>query len=157
MRMLYLDDFRNPIDSYHTMKDTIYLSGKWNIVRNYNEFKQYIEDNGIPDIVSFDHDLADEHYTPAEYWDHYEASEEYQNQRYPEYKEKTGYDCLMFLLEHVLNPDARVNIIPSILIHTANPVGRDKMKAAINSFNRYIDMATEPMDRGDEDDFPEDH
>ena len=51
---LYLDDQRTPtetIPGYHP----------WNVVRNYEEFTKWIIENGIPDLVSFDHDLAEEH------------------------------------------------------------------------------------------------
>ena len=46
---LYLDDIRNP------------KTDGWIIVRSYNEFIKWIEVNGIPDEISFDHDLAHEH------------------------------------------------------------------------------------------------
>jgi len=29
---------------------------------------------GLPDAISFDHDLSSEHYTPEYFWDDYEAS-----------------------------------------------------------------------------------
>ena len=34
---------------------------KWVVVKNYDEFTEYIEKNGIPDYISFEHDLAPEH------------------------------------------------------------------------------------------------
>ena len=44
---LYLDDIRNP------------ATEGWNIVRSYEEFVQFIMQNGMPDLISFDHDLGD--------------------------------------------------------------------------------------------------
>ncbi len=43
---LYLDDIRNP-------KTT-----GWDIVRSYEEFVEYINTNGLPEIMSLDHDLG---------------------------------------------------------------------------------------------------
>lgn len=156
--MLYLDDFRNPVDSYHMFKDTIYLREGWDVVRNYEEFVVYIKENGIPDLISFDHDLADEHYVPQEYWDHYEDSKSCQEERYPDYKEKTGYDCLNFLLE-ILMENRKELPLPKILFHTANPVGRDNMKKSVMSFNRKLNLMKrrdEDLNMGDEDIYPED-
>ena len=45
MTKLYLDDQRTPIEK------------GWTVVRNYKEFVAYIENNAMPDIISFDHDL----------------------------------------------------------------------------------------------------
>ena len=45
MVKLFLDDIRKPPDV------------DWFIVRNYNQFIDWIDKNGLPDIISFDHDL----------------------------------------------------------------------------------------------------
>lgn len=55
---LFLDDIRNPSDCIHYMYTPIYTSVDWVIVRNYNEFVKTIEEKGLPEIVSFDHDLG---------------------------------------------------------------------------------------------------
>ena len=49
LKKLYLDDVRIP------------QTEGWEIVRNYDDFVKWIEENGLPDIVSFDHDLAEVH------------------------------------------------------------------------------------------------
>ena len=50
---LFLDDIRIPKDVYEYIKNDIYLSLDWDIVRTYNDFVQYITDTGLPDIISF--------------------------------------------------------------------------------------------------------
>ena len=58
---LYLDDLRTPTETlpgYHP----------WNVVRNYDEFKEWILRNGVPDLISFDHDLGEEHMNDNEFW-----------------------------------------------------------------------------------------
>lgn len=47
MNKLFLDDIRQPPDN------------TWIVVRNFNEFKNHILKHGIPDMISFDHDLGD--------------------------------------------------------------------------------------------------
>ena len=43
-KALFLDDIRIPKDVYEYIKNDIYLSVDWDIVRNYNDFVQYITD-----------------------------------------------------------------------------------------------------------------
>lgn len=56
---LFLDDFRDPIDSSYYLKNPIYVNLEWVVVRNYDSFVKHIEENGIPETISFDHDLAE--------------------------------------------------------------------------------------------------
>ena len=58
MKRLFLDDLREPVDAYTYTHNKVYLE-EWDVVKHYTEFTEYIEKNGIPDIVSFDHDLSD--------------------------------------------------------------------------------------------------
>ena len=61
---LFLDDVRNPKDCCQYMPDAkFYFNSEFVIVRNYDEFVNFIRKNGLPNIISFDHDLADEHYS----------------------------------------------------------------------------------------------
>ena len=60
---LFLDDKRNVTDTYKYTNNPVYLSGDWIIVRNYDSFVDTIKKHGLPNFVSFDHDLADPHYT----------------------------------------------------------------------------------------------
>ena len=66
-RYLFLDDVRQVMDTFHYTKHPVYTEDNWDVVRNYNEFCNYIQDNGVPALISFDHDLADEHYSPEMY------------------------------------------------------------------------------------------
>lgn len=60
---LFLDDERNP---YKVTWVKLPL-GPWVVVRNYDQFIKHITNHGIPSFVSFDHDLADEHYRQSMY------------------------------------------------------------------------------------------
>lgn len=98
-KLLWLDDFRNPSD---------YVVGDYDIslVKSYAEFCKFITDNGLPDIVCFDHDLGEE---------------------------KSGYDCAKFLVnycqEHNLD-------IPEFDIQSTNSVGKENIRSLMNNWHR---------------------
>lgn len=131
-KKLYLDDFRYPKLSFDYTKNIIYNDKDWDIVKNYDEFVSYIETNGLPNLISFDHDLADEHYTPSIYWNDYNKSKEYQEKQV--YKEKTGLDCAKWLVEYCINNQQK---LPQFLCHSQNPVGADNIMAYLNNFLKY--------------------
>ena len=137
---LFLDDVRVPSDV--TWSKFPYADMEWNIVRSYAEFVAYIEKNGMPDVISFDHDLADEHYTPEEYWNDYEASKAYQEAR--NYTEKTGNDCAKWLVEYCL--DNNVTMAPLILVHSLNPVGADNIRNTIKGLGKVCSRNEPPTD-----------
>jgi hypothetical protein len=83
---LFLDDYRMPKDAFAYMHLKIYLDVEWIVVRNYQAFISLIEGKGIPDMISFDHDLADEHYD----------KEIVQGQTYDEIYELFDYDKKFF-------------------------------------------------------------
>lgn len=82
--VLWLDDYRDPYANNMTwarlFSPISVNNSKIVWVRNYNEFCTWITDNGIPDAICFDHDLADI----------YDGNE------------KTGYDCAKFLGEYCI-------------------------------------------------------
>src|SRR5690606_31347276 len=101
---------------------TAYTAPDWLIVRDFNEFVAAVEAHaGDLSHVSFDHDLADTHYHETMY----QGREEYE-QYLLTVKERTGYDCAVFLKEYYeemnegLDEDETYPL-PIILIHTMNP------------------------------------
>lgn len=122
---LYLDDCRIPtetIPGYHP----------WNVVRNYDEFQKWIIENGVPDLVSFDHDLAPEHMN-----DYYNqvATQGYQHPDYASYKEKTGVDCANFLVEYC----QKMNVeLKQCCVHSHNPVGGKNIQDFLNGFKKHM-------------------
>lgn len=125
-KMLFLDDKRIPTDVYSYKENASFLYDlKWDIVRNYDEFSNYLTLNNIPDIVSFDHDLHEEHYTPSEYWDDYNESEAYQLKAKQNYEVPTGETCAL-LLKNAFNKNGVEPL--KLLFHSQNPVGVNWMK-----------------------------
>lgn len=108
MRKLFLDDMRKPPD------------WTWDVVRNYQQFVRFITLNGVPDIISFDHDLGQEHYEVID-WDGKLHDHLNGQIPYDKFTEKTGYDCAKWLVEGNLLPK-------SYLVHSLNPVGAQNIK-----------------------------
>ncbi len=124
--ILFLDDIRNPTLIYPASVDT-----DWVIAKNYDEFVKVITDNGLPTLISFDHDLADEHYRPSMY-----AADGHYSNYYSDgtFREKTGYDCAKWLIEHCL--DKNIDL-PKWNVHSANPVGRKNIEQLLSNYDRY--------------------
>lgn len=127
MKRLFLDDERFPqtalrgglvdfdVDLYKNDSD-------WFIARNYDEFVDYIIKNGMPEYVSFDHDLADIKYNMGK--------------MSFSYREKTGYDCAKWLADYCYDNGFK---LPKYQVHSANSVGKkniqDYLKNASKHFN----------------------
>lgn len=124
-RALYLDDVRTPTETltgYHP----------WEIVRNYEEFVAWITQNGIPYLISFDHDLSKEHMD--DYFNQV-ALVGYQFPDYDNYKEKTGMDCARWLGEYVQNNQAQLHLVS---VHSHNPVGTTNIQSYINGLKKHM-------------------
>ena len=52
MYNLFLDDIRNPKEVYEYTFRYLYLEKEWKVVKNYDEFVETIQVNGIPNIIS---------------------------------------------------------------------------------------------------------
>jgi hypothetical protein len=129
--LLWLDDIRNPYINEENRVPSSKNGKAYNInwVLNYKQFTQWIQMYGLPDAISFDHDLAEEHYTPEYFWNNYEESKKFQDWKYKTYKEKTGKNCAIWLVEYCKEKNLN---IPKFHIHSANPVGVDYIKEVLN-------------------------
>jgi len=122
---LYLDDVRTPTET---------ISGyyPWHVVRSYEEFKNFIMLSGMPDLISFDHDLADEH--SNDYFNQV-AAQGYQQPNYESYKEKTGLDCAKFLVEYCQKMKISLK---QCCVHSHNPVGAKNIQDFLNGFKKHM-------------------
>jgi hypothetical protein len=113
---IYLDDVRTPVED------------SWEVARNYDEFVSKVLHHGLTNVelISLDHDLGDtamvEYYTNVKH--NYKL--EYENIR-----EKTGYDCCKWLVNHSLDENTP---LPLIYVHSANPIGSSNMMGYINNY-----------------------
>jgi hypothetical protein len=128
--LLWLDDNRDPETSPYLGKyvpDHEAYEIVW--VKTYNEFTKWITDNELPLKISFDHDLADEHYAPNERWDDYNKWADEQD-----FKEKTGMDCVKWLVDYCLDNNKQ---LPTWSCHSANPSGVENMTGLLLSFMKH--------------------
>lgn len=129
---LFLDDIRHPYDCISYMPSPgIYSKYRWKTVRNYDEFVSFVTENGLPDVISFDHDLADEAYSSKMH----EGIEEY-NKLYATFKEKTGYDCAKWLADYCMDNKIR---LPEFHVHSMNPAGGENIKKYLENFRKHQD------------------
>lgn len=136
-RFLFLDDVRTPfaVANYILPIELReqYRKEPWFIVRDYTEFVNYIKIYGIPDVVSFDHDLHQDHYNEQMFIN----AEEY-NKLYDTFQEKTGLNCVRYLLEQCINQQY---CFPESFCHSMNPVGKNNILSVIKQgyeFNKIF-------------------
>jgi hypothetical protein len=138
---LFLDDLRKPEHAYIYPKrngagliietqSLKYVSNvqndDWIVVRNYDDFVKTIEEKGLPDVVSFDHDLS------TEYVQHYyKVTEKTGIIEYGNLKPDSGYHCAKFICQKCLEKNTP---FPRYFIHSANKWGGENIKNYIENF-----------------------
>lgn len=115
---LFLDDVRFPKDCLtivngNSIDTQIYLNEIWAIVRSYNEFVAWIETHGLPDFISFDHDLG----LPE----------------IPDMDEQNGMTCAKWLVDYCMDNDLS---IPEYVVHSQNPVGKRNIELLLEFYKR---------------------
>jgi hypothetical protein len=132
---LFLDDIRIPKDAIGLVPDKhnkFYWENDWEIVTNYDDFVQHIELNGVPNFVSFDHDLGDT--AMDEYFRNVATNGtlDYEN-----IEEKTGLDCAKFLVEYCVDKNQP---LPEYLVHSANPVGKKNIESFLENAKKHLSL-----------------
>ena len=101
MNKLYLDDLRLlPDDSYI-------------LARSYDEAVKYVKQNGIPNFISFDHDLGSDNMGNIL---------------------KDGYDFAKWLVDMDIENIHKFPDDFSFNIHSANPIGRNNINSILNNY-----------------------
>lgn len=129
--MLFLDDIRRPETTFNYMPLPVFNEPDWFIVRNYYAFISIIQNKGIPDIISFDHDLADEHYKQQDF--------DYSKEDY----EKTGYHCAEWLINYCM--DNNKELPHEIIVHSMNPYGSENIKSLFNTYFKVWNIKHKPV------------
>lgn len=99
---LFIDDERFPPYSENT---------EWYIARNADEVYTYVTTFGMPEFISFDHDLGE--------------------------GEKTGHDIAKMLIQHDMDTqyeDEKFSKSFDFYVHSQNPVGRNNIIGVLNSY-----------------------
>lgn len=133
---LFLDDIRNPVHCItymHTRigpRNMVYMQNDWAICRNYKCFVSTIESMGLPEFISFDHDLAEEHYEielmSAEEWENYHMRSD---------REKTGYDCAKWLVDYCTDHNLK---LPETAVHSMNPIGVQNITSYLKGAEKWM-------------------
>lgn len=87
----------------------IYDELEWEIVRYYKEFVEIIQKCGLPETISFDHDLGDD---------------------------KTGFDCAKWLINYCI--DNKKELPADIFIHSMNTAGSLNILSLFNTYFKSI-------------------
>lgn len=136
MNKLFLDDIRVPKDAIGLVPSNMnqfYWENNWVVVRNYDEFRNYIEKNGLPDFISFDHDLADFHYDLKP--EDYDSMSEDDMVRKFGSMEKTGFDCAKWLVDWCLENSLK---LPDFVVHSANPIGKQNIQSYLYNAKKHL-------------------
>ena len=117
MKLLFLDDVRNPTDCLLYMdskiQDIEINRKEWQVVRSFDEFVAWIETNGLPDFISFDHDLG----LPEE-----------------QSQELNGMTCAKWLVNYCLDNDLK---LPDFVVHSSNPAGAKNIEGLLKGFGEW--------------------
>ena len=101
---LYLDDIRNP------------KSDEFMIVRSFEEAVKFVENNQIPEYISFDHDLG----TDINGW-----------------LLPTGYDFAKWLIEMDLDNIYQFPNNFQYNVHSANPIGKHNIETILDNYLNF--------------------
>jgi hypothetical protein len=94
---LFLDDLRFPVGD------------GWIIVRSYAEAVEVVKLLGIPQKISFDHDLG---------------------------LEETGYDFAKFIVDYDIQTND-IDSTFSFDVHSANPIGAENIRQLLNNYIKF--------------------
>jgi hypothetical protein len=121
---LFLDNENTPKDIWNTSKTPEYAVYNWITVTDYNFFIQTIIDKGLPSRISISHNLSDEH---SEYNDVNIIP-------YDTFKNKTGYDCIVWLIEYCIDYNLT---FPKCKVHSGKGIGRKNIEDLVYKFEKY--------------------
>jgi hypothetical protein len=125
---LFLDDFHHPYDSFNIWKDSDYLKLKWITARSHDEFVKIIttkfSDGEWPTLISWDHDLSDEHYEIGEKTGYKEF--DYSLTTIP-----TGFHSAQWLIQFCKENNLD---LPKFKVHSQSTIGRENINKILNEF-----------------------
>lgn len=101
---------------------------RWVLCRNFEEWVTYLSYNGVPDLVSFTHDLADEHFQDQAKYE-LQGIEAIQ---YNDFVQPTGLQCAQYLCAF-----CEQNGLPiqAVGVHCPErPMGAHNIRTAVNTY-----------------------
>jgi len=144
--LIWLDDFRDPFknDWLVFSPTSDYEEVVW--LKTYNEFTEWINENGLPLGICFDHDLSDfqAYYAsnPEKFKEDYEEGIRLgKKEKWDKIleSEKTGYDCAKWLVEYCMDNN---KLLPKWNVQSSNSVGKENINQYLKNY-RKIEMENE--------------
>lgn len=131
MYNLFLDDERQPWNVTWVKIPLVC----WQIIRNYNDFVGYIQRYGLPENISFDHDLAECHYPII----NTEVGNNFKKGiiDYKKMDGKTGYDAAKWLCNYC---DEKKLKFPNYTVHSMNHIGADNIEHYIENWKKHCEI-----------------
>jgi hypothetical protein len=123
VRWLFLDDLRQP---------PLHLNRMFDVVRSYDDFIEYIETYGVPELISMDHDLDREH--TLFFYDN-GGFRNPPDPKFENFKFKTGYDCALWLIEYCKDNNLELK---KVIVHSHNPIGSNNIYEVISGYQLKI-------------------
>lgn len=108
IKVIWLDDIREPQDFLYKS----YTKDEIVVCKNYTQFINLINRNGLPELICFDHDLG---------------------------AKKTGYDCAKWLVNYCRERKIKC---PNWYIQSANIVGKININNRLNDYNIWFEQLT---------------
>ncbi|EOR9074226.1 cyclic-phosphate processing receiver domain-containing protein [Escherichia coli] len=102
---MFLDDIRDP-EKYYPNQNMV-------LCRDYESACAYVNEHGLPQFISFDHDLGD-------------VGED----------EKTGYSFAKFLIDYMVENNISTGF--DYIIHSSNPVGKVNIDTYLQNGFRFL-------------------
>lgn len=118
-KALYLDDIREP---HWTYQEAMLHSFEWTTVESFEQFTAWITENGLPNFISFDHDLG--------------GVDSDGNEVDPS-TVKTGLDCAKWLVNYCMDHDEN---IPAFSVHSANVVGNRNIRRLLKAWSEELNQ-----------------
>ena len=126
---LFLDDERKIYDVKWAQLP--YDDTEWLYAKSYGQFVDIVMDLGLPEFVSFDHDLADYHYKVSSMENEHSEYGDFTNRQFNYGPEKTGLDAAKWLIEYSKSTG---HDLPQCYTHSANPIGCCHIMGYINLY-----------------------
>ncbi len=108
MKRLFLDDIRTPEMIYEQAEANDFV-----VVRSYFEFVMYIQQNGLPEFISFDNDLGQDVNGEV-------AADGYAAAKWLVYESELDLQNLKFE------------------VHSANPVAAEQIRGLLNNYIQFL-------------------
>jgi hypothetical protein len=129
MKVLWLDDMRDPKDTFWFRFFPTYNIDEVVWVKNYVEFTSWITINGLPELICFDHDLGDDIAREK-----VEKGMSKRQARREKRETLSGHDCAKWLVEYCMSNDID---LPKYISQSANPVGKENILKLLTNYSKF--------------------